>query len=98
MSDITAAELRKLLREAEEREEIAATETPRSRTLADLDDHRVHPLALAAELRRIHHALDLLGIDIDGAEPGDAPTLRKTKTKTKSATSDGDAKTEEVPA
>lgn len=81
-TEVSAADLRKLLNEAEQREAVAAEVTPHSALLADLADHRVHPGQLGETLVRIFDALDLLGVDLlaDGG-----PVLRKTKAARKPA-------------
>jgi len=68
MSDLSSADLRRLLKEQEAREATTALETPHSRLLAELADHRVIPVELGNALARVFDALDLLGVDLLGGE------------------------------
>lgn len=64
LADVSVADLRALLKQAEEAQAEAEKETPLTRVLADLADHRVDPGRLADVLGRVFRALELLGVDL----------------------------------
>lgn len=65
---VSAADLRRLLKEAEAREADQAQETPHTRLLADLADEIVRPRDIGAALGRLFAWVESQGVDLF-AEP-----------------------------
>jgi hypothetical protein len=80
LTDVTAADLRRLLRAAEERETEAAKATPHSVLVDDLSDDRIVPRHLRDTFVRIFDAFALLGVDLL-AEDGPALVGKTTDDK-----------------
>jgi len=80
LSDISVADLEAMLKERRAQDEQAAAETPHSRFLADLADHRLSPVTLGDVMRRVLAGFDLLGVDLL-AEGGPAK-VSKARPKT----------------